>query len=194
MYIPHLGDQVPKTGNRLTRGLACAIFRLLGWRFEGRIPNLAKFVAIVAPHTSAWDFGIGMVVLQALGLRVSWLGADWIFRFPFARALGGIPVNRSKSQGLVAQSIQHFRNRTHLVIVLSPEGSRKKVRWKRGFYRIATRAEVPILPIVLDLRKKLVLFEEVCHLSGDLDTDMAQLRPFYEEFLEKYPENFEFRW
>lgn len=194
MYTPVLGDQVPRMGNRLTRGLACAIFRFLGWRFEGSLPNLSKFVAIVAPHTTAWDFGIGMVVLQALGLRLSWFGADWMFRFPFIRALGGIPVDRSKAQGLVAQTIEHFRHRPHLVLALSPEGSRKKVRWKKGFYRIAESADVPILPVVLDFREKLILFGEPFQPSGDFEADMAQLRPFYEEYLDKYPENFTLRW
>ena len=193
MHIPVLGDQVPKLGNRLTRGLASAFFRLLGWRFEGTFPNLPKLVIIVAPHTTGWDFFIGMVVMQALGIRVSWLGADWIFRFPLIRALGGIPVNRSKPQGLVGQTIEHFREHSQLMLALSPEGSRKKVRWKKGFHRIATGAGVPVLPVALDFRERLILFGEAFEPVGNFEAVMAHLRPFYAKYVAKYPENFEFR-
>lgn len=194
MYVPPLGDQVPTLRNRQTRRLATAVLRLFGWRFEGTIPNLAKFVVIFAPHTTGWDFVVGMVAIQSLGIRVSWLGVDWLFRIPFIRSLGGIPVDRSRPQGLVAQSIQHFKDREHLVLAISPEGSRKKVRWKKGFYHIAVGAGVPIMPILLDQQKKLILFADPLEPVGDFEADMDRLRSIYEELLERYPDHSEMRW
>ena len=94
-----LGDRLPKQGNRVTRAVGALILRLFGWRFEGSFPNLEKLVAIGAPHTSAWDFPIAMLAILALGLKATWLGADWIFRYPLIRWLGGVPVDRSRAQG-----------------------------------------------------------------------------------------------
>jgi 1-acyl-sn-glycerol-3-phosphate acyltransferase len=71
---------------------------LAGWRLDGAMPDLKKFVIIVAPHTSNWDFPIGIAAKFALRLEVTFLGKDSLFRFPMGplmRALGGMPVDRS---------------------------------------------------------------------------------------------------
>src|SRR5690606_32226584 len=100
--------EVPQTGGRFLRWAGATTLRALGWRFEQQLPNVSRFVIIVAPHTSNWDFVIALFAKWALGLRVRFMGKDTLFRPPlgwFMRALGGIPVVRTQNNDLVAQSI-----------------------------------------------------------------------------------------
>ena len=190
--VPVVPDNVPQQGNRVTRAFGRTGLRLLGWRVTGRIPDLDKFVVVVAPHTTGWDFPIAMVTLLALGVRASWLGVDWIFRYPMMRVIGGIPVDRSKGGGIVRHAIREFGRREHYILGLSPEGSRKKVvPWKTGFYRIATGAKVPLLLCSFDQGKKTIHLGTLFEPSGDYEADMEQhIRPFYAEYVERYPDNF----
>ena len=191
LQVPHLGPNVPTQGNRFTRGLGRWILRRLGWSFEGEMPDRSKFVAVFAPHTTAWDFVIGMIAIQAIGIRVRWLGAHWLFYFPFMRTLGGVPVDRSESRGLVGQSIEHFERHEQFVLALSPEGSRKKVvPWKTGYYHIALGAEVPIMPFIVDQKDRRILFFDTFYPSGDYDKDYERLRGMYTDLLEKYADRF----
>ncbi len=191
MHGVRVGDRPPKRGNRLTRFLCESVLRLFGWRLTGELPNREKFVAIGAPHTSGWDFAAGMLAIFALGIKVSWLGADWVLRFPLMRWLGGISVDRSRSQGLVGGCIEEFHSRDGLILGLAPEGSRKKVvPWKAGFHHIARGAGVPIVLVVIDRRKKQLGFGPTLSPSGDFEADMAKIRPIYAEFLEQYPDRF----
>ena len=190
--MPPLGERVPRRGNWLTRTLGKAIVRLFGWRVEGEIPNREQFVVLVAPHTTGWDFPICLVTLIAIGVRVSWLGVDWMFRYPLMRMMGGVPVDREARLGVVPQSIETFKKRRQYILGLSPEGSRKKVvPWKTGFYHIAMGAEVPILMVVIDQQAKNITVGPTIEPSGDYDADMAQLiRPVYARFVDQHPDRF----
>ncbi len=200
--MSHVGERAPRWGNRLTRTLGHEVLRVIGWRVEGEIPNREKFLAIAAPHTTGWDFPVAMVTLMAIGIRVSWLGVDWLFRYPLMRQLGGIPVARSPVArspvdrrtrlGLVPQIVEQFRRRRRFILGLSPEGSRSRVvPWKTGFYRIATDAGVPIVLVSIDPRARLLVIGPAFEPSGDYQADMDQhIRPFYARFVEQHPDRF----
>lgn len=194
MHLPAVGDRLPRQGNRATRALGRLMLRLSRWRIEGTIPNREKLLAIAAPHTTGWDFVIAMVTLLALGVRISWLGVDWLFRYPFMRAIGGIPVDRAASGGLVPQAVAKFRSRPQFVLGLSPEGSRKRVvPWRTGFYHIAVGAGVPIVLVALDPQKRRIQIGPTIEPSGDYEADMtATIRPFYAELAERYADRFGF--
>ncbi len=192
IHVAPLGDRVPRRGNWLTRTFGRAVVRLFGWRVEGEVPNREKFVVLVAPHTTGWDFPICIVTLIGLGVRVSWLGVDWMFRYPLMHRMGGIPVDRSKRLGVVPQSIEKFNSRRQFILGLSPEGSRKKVvPWKTGFHRIAVGAGVPILMVVVDPKAKKITVGPTIEPSGDYKADMEEhIRPVYARFADEYPDNF----
>ena len=194
-HVAPIGDRLPRQGNRLTRAIGRTLLRWTGWRFEGAVPNRDKLLAIGAPHTTAWDFALAMMAILALGVRVSWLGADWVFRFPFMRAIGGIPVDRSVRQGMVPQAIRRFAERPKLILALTPEGSRKKVvPWKTGFYHIAAGAGVPVLMVSIDLENKLLRFGPSFEPSGDYEADMeTKIEPFYADLVDRFPERFGIR-
>lgn len=157
--------------------------RLLGWRFEGTLPDLPRFVIIVAPHTSNWDFPVGAAAKLALRLEATFLGKHTLFRFPLGilmRALGGLPVDRSASHDLVTGIVAEFARRDRMVLVVAPEGTRKKVeRWKTGFYHIAHGARVPIVPVGLNWGTRRIQLGAPVTTTGDAEADIAKLRAWF---------------
>ena len=149
----------------------------------GELPDLPKFVAIVAPHSSNWDFVVGLLAKYAIGVRASFLGKHTLFRWPFGalfRHWGGIPVVRDASHDVVEQSVAEFARRDSLVLALAPQGTRKPVpRWRTGFYHIARGAAVPVLLVALDWRRKTVRFGPTLQLTGDFDGDMTMIQAAY---------------
>ena len=167
---------------------------LLGWRFEGEIPNVPRCVVIVAPHTSNWDFVIGLAALLALDLRVTWLGKHQIFRAPFGllwRGLGGVAVDRSAPIGVVEQAAAVLAPTRSAFLAIAPEGTRRKVeRWKSGFWRIARAAGVPILPVALDYRTRAVAFGELYTPTADYAADLTALQRRFSAEMARNPRNY----
>ncbi len=167
----------PRRGTPFSRSLSAHILGLGGWQVEGDLPDEPRFVLIVAPHTSAWDFFVCILAMFTIGLRLSWLGKHTLFRFPVApvlRWLGGEPIDRDASRGTVEIAIERFRDRTQWVLGLSPEGTRKRAEeWKTGFLRIAVGAGVPkILPVWLDYQRRGAWIGPAFWPSGDQEADM----------------------
>ena len=189
--VPAIGPQVPRRGNALTSAIAVGLMRLTGWRFAGPFPDRAKCVLIVAPHTSNWDFPIGIMAMYALGIRGTFLGKHTLFRFPLGllmRFLGGVPVDRRSSQDVVGQTAAYATAHAQALIVLSPEGTRSRTpRWKTGFYRIAEQAGLPILPISFDFPAKTITFHPLLTPTGVMDADLATLRGYFRPEMAKYP-------
>ena len=184
----------PRRGTPFTRAFGRWLLRLGGWRVAGQLPEEPRFVLIVAPHTSNWDFIIGVLSMFAIGIRLNWLGKHTIFRFPITgilRWLGGEPVDRSTSQGKVDVAIEHFRSRSQWVLGIAPEGTRKRVeQWKTGFYRIAVGAGVPILTVAFDYSRRVTDLGTLYRPTGDQDIDLRAIRGRYHTGMARHPEAF----
>jgi 1-acyl-sn-glycerol-3-phosphate acyltransferase len=163
-----------------------------GWRREGQPPAVPKYVLIAAPHTSNWDFPLTLAIVFSFRLRICWMGKASLFRWPlrgFFQWLGGIPIDRAQAGNVVAESIRSFRERSHLIMVISPEGTREKVAcWKTGFYRIATGAGVPIAIGFLDYVRKVGGFRDLFQPTGDMQVDLETIRGFYAGVMGRFPE------
>ncbi|WP_375741033.1 lysophospholipid acyltransferase family protein [Pseudomonas boanensis] len=183
------GNYLPR--NRFAEAVGHGVLRLMGWRIEGRLPALDKFVVIGAHHTSNWDFVIFLAVKFVLRLNARWFGKHTIFRWPFAHLLqrwGGVPIRRHLKLNMVEQAIDGFRQHPQFMLVISPEGTRKRVeRWKMGFYHIARGAGVPIVPAALDYANRRVVIGEPFWPSGDEQEDLRQLLAFYRPYVPKKP-------
>lgn len=179
---------------RRTAGLL--VLRLLGWRTRGEFPRegCERCVLIAAPHTSNWDLPFMIAFAMAFEIHISWIGKETLFRGAFGafmRWLGGLPVRRGASEGQVDAIAELFRERTHLVLAIAPEGSRfRREHWKSGFYWIARRAGVPILPAYLDYGTKTAGFGAPIWPSDSLRADMDRLRAVYAGKRGLYPECF----
>jgi 1-acyl-sn-glycerol-3-phosphate acyltransferase len=195
MFVPPLGPVVPARGNAVSRAIGRTYMSLGGWKFEGAMPNEPKFVVIVVPHTSNWDFTLGTAALFALGFRVSFLGKHTLFKWPlgvFMRWLGGIPVERSVSRDRVTETVGAFKASDQLILAVAPEGTRKLVtQWKTGFYHVALGANVPIVPVAFDYGRKTVRIGPAFRPTGDMEADFAELKSFYRDVVARRPENFQ---
>lgn len=169
------------------------ILKKTGWKIIGQLPNLNHYIIIVCPHTSNWDFILGLLTKSALGLDVKYIGKHQLFRPPFGfifRALGGYPVNRTKSNNLVQQVAEFFKTEAHFVLALAPEGTRKKVKTiKTGFYHIAEAANIPILPVGFDFSTKQIILTQPYYTNGDKAAAMKYFIDFFSTLQGKYPED-----
>jgi 1-acyl-sn-glycerol-3-phosphate acyltransferase len=184
----------PRRGSPFSRALAHRLLGLFGWRVQGSLPDRPRFVLIVAPHTSNWDFVVSVMAMFATGLRASWLGKHTIFRFPLGpvlRWLGGEPIDRSAPQGTVGAAIAHFRTRPQWVLALSPEGTRRPVgQWKTGFHRIAAGAGVPIVPVSLDYGSRVVGIGAPVSPGRDEAESVTLLRALYHKEMARHPQRY----
>jgi 1-acyl-sn-glycerol-3-phosphate acyltransferase len=181
--VPSLGSAVPRRGSRLLVLLGRGLLSLLGWRVEGEVPNLPKFVVAVAPHTSNWDFVVGMAAMFALDLRLAFIGKDTLFRPPFGamlRWMGGIPVDRSKPHGLVDDSVAAFSRMERRVLALAPQGTRNPaVKFRAGFLHIARGARVPVMLASLDYAAKCVRLGPTVSPGDDVEAERARLEAHF---------------
>ncbi len=166
--------------------------RLLGWEFRGEFPNLDQYVLAVAPHTSGWDFFLGLLVRTMCGVRINYIGKKSLFNPPFGwffRITGGAPVDRSRKSETVQNAAALFREHPVFRLALAPEGTRAKVTtWKSGFYFIALHARVPIVLASLDYGRKCVRISEPYEPSGDYQKDLQTYFEFYKGVRGKHPE------
>jgi len=169
--------------NRFFYFVSVFYLRLAGWKVEGGLPQDASHVIIAAPHTSNWDLLYALTMSFAMHFKVHWMGKDALFRPPFGSImqwLGGLPIDRSKANSMVAQSIEVIKTHECLNLVVPPEGTRKKVHyWKTGFYYIAQGANVPIVLSYLDYKRKTGGIGPIIMPTGDIEADMEIIRTFY---------------
>lgn len=176
-------ERIPRRGSAAWRWIGRTILRLYGWRLEGELPNLPKFVIAVAPHTSNWDFLMGAATMFALDLRLAFIGKHTIFVWPFSvflRWMGGLPVDRTSAHGVVAESVRAFREAGERVLVIAPEGTRSRVaKFKTGFLHIARGAEVPVVLVALDYGNKRVLLGPTFMPGEDVEADRKRVEAHF---------------
>ena len=189
--LPALGSEIPRRQSRLLRALGRGMLALLGWRVEGEVPNLGKFVIAVAPHTSNWDFLVGVAAMFALDLRLSFIGKHTLFVGPFdtiLRWLGGIPVDRTGSHGVVADSVRAFETVEQRILAIAPQGTRKPVaRFRSGFLRIARGAGVPVLLAALDYGTRTVRLGPSIVPGEDIDAEREKVEAHFKPIRGRHP-------
>lgn len=162
---------------------------LFGWRVNVAPLPGPRGVVVVYPHTSNWDFVIGLLAKWAIGIRFRWLGKTSLFSGvcgallgPFFRACGGEPVERSASTGAIERLAARIKAADHYWLALAPEGTRKyRERWRSGFYHIALSAGVPVGIACIDYRLRQVRMVHYLTLSGELAADLAAIRDAYRD-------------
>lgn len=176
------------------RKFSSFILKVIGWKTEGITGYPAKCVLCVAPHTSNWDLILGKFIYSSLGRKASFLIKKTWFFFPMNlifKALGGIPVDRSKNTSLTEQMVREFESRNHFELAVTPEGTRKKNNeWKKGFYYIALAAKVPIVIVILDYKDKTAYFKDTFVPTGDVEKDMIAIKSYYKDAKGKHSSQF----
>ncbi len=179
----------------MSQKLAAWLFAQWGWKITGRFPKeVPKFVIAVAPHTSNWDFPVGVFTRAVLGGPIKWAGKHTLFNWPLGilmRWLGGVPVDRRRSNNFVEATIKVFENHDRLWLTIAPEGHRKRVdKFKTGFYYIAKGAKIPILLCKFDWEKREVHFDPQLFWPGDdARRDLDFLWNYFKGVPGRVPEN-----
>ena len=170
------------------------LYKKLGWTKSVTVAHPDKFIICLAPHTSNWDFIIGQLYAQAEGFKINFLmKREWFF-WPLGvifRSLGGIPVWRSKHTSMTDNLAETAKTRDSFKLCITPEGTRSpNTEWKKGFYFIALKAEIPILLYGVDYEKKKIVCTDSFTPSGNIDEDMPKIKSYFKDFKGKKPENF----
>ena len=170
------------------------LFDWMGFREEVSEPFPAKYIIALAPHTSNWDFIIGMLFCRAKDFNCNFLmKKEWFF-WPSGKLmhkLGGIPVYRSKKTGLTDIVAEKAKEMDTFRLCITPEGTRKANKeWKKGFYYIALKANIPILLYGLDYKRKLIKCSRTFIPTGNVEKDMEEIKQYFTEFEGKHPERF----
>ena len=179
--------------SKLGAGFSKFLLKMGGWKIEGVIANhIPKKVLIGAPHTSAWDLLLGLLVRSAVQARIQFVGKASLFKPPlgwFMKWIGGVPVDRSKTNNFVDSVVEVFNQREEFTFFLAPEGTRKKVeKFKTGFYYIAHKAQVPIQMIALNFKDKVVKFSEPFYTSDNAEKDIGFVENYFRGIIGKVPE------
>ncbi len=166
-------------------GIAKFIFqRLMGWKIEGSFdPAVKKAVIIVVPHTSWHDFYLGLFTRRLTKTQINYIAKKELFRWPFGwyfRWTGGEKLDRTPGQNKVEAIAEIFKSKEEFRLAMAPEGTRQKVsEWKTGFYYIAMAAEVPIICVAFDYKRKTIVLNEAFYPTGNIDLDLQKLRSYF---------------
>ena len=180
---------------KFVQWLGRTLHKASGWKVEGEIPNLKKFILVGAPHTSNWDFVHALILIWALDLKLNVLAKHTLFKIPILKnilsGIGGIPVDRNNPQLVVDEVSKLTEGDGGVIIGLTPEGTRKRVeKWKSGFLRIAEQTDSKIVLIGIDFDKKVCSFSGFFEPTGDNEQDIKFIKDFYKNFKPKIPNNF----
>jgi 1-acyl-sn-glycerol-3-phosphate acyltransferase len=171
------------------------ILNLFGWTLKKDMPDgIKKCVLIVAPHTSNWDFVVGRLCFNVIGLPTKFLIKKESFFWPLGpllKKMGGIPVDRSRKNNIILEVAHLFSIYDELILTITPEGTRKLTKsWKKGYYYIAELAKVPIAVAFIDYKRKRAGIEFAFLPTGDYDKDFEQIRALYYDKQARFPEKF----
>lgn len=176
---------------KIIRYILCSIMR---WKVVGEFPaNEKKYIIIGAPHTSNYDFIIGLIIKLTNKDTINFIGKKSLFKFPygwFFKSLGGVPVDRKKNEKLVDAITDIFNSKKQFIFAVSPEGTRSKVNeWKTGFYYIAKQANVPIVPLTFDFKNRQTVVFPAFYTTENQKEDFIYLKSLYKGVEGKIKEN-----
>lgn len=185
-------DCIPSRQYGLLGKISKNVLGLCGWKIVGELPTEKKFVLAIAPHTSNWDFFVGIAAMFSLNLKLTFLGKASIFRWPFKsilEAIGGLAVERSHRHGVVGQIVNEFERNDAFVLALAPEGTRSKTKeWKTGFLQIAHKANVCVVPASFDFSKKEIRFYSAVDISNNIEQELVMFKAIFDDVCAKKPQ------
>lgn len=169
------------------------VFRLVGWRIEGTLPKQRKYIITVAPHTSNWDFLVGVGARAELDFYPRFGGKKELFVWPLGylfRKLGGYPIERKKNANFVQSMVEVFEKEVDFILTITPEGTRSySEEWKTGFYYIAKEAKIPIVPVAFDYPTKRVIVADPVSTDKTAEDVVKELKTWYSQFKGKNASN-----
>lgn len=170
------------------------LYKQMGWTKDVTEPHPNKYIICLAPHTSNWDFLIGQLYAGAEGFKINFLmKKEWFF-WPLGclfKHLGGIPVWRTKHTSMTDNLAETAKQTNAFKLCITPEGTRSLApEWKKGFYYIALKANIPILLYGVDYQQRRIQCTKTIIPNGDIDTQMREIKLYFKDFKGRKPEKF----
>lgn len=194
IYIFEKDSHIYNIIMKISQALSKFILKIAGWKVFVSVPHIEKSVICVAPHTSNWDFILGKLCYSSVGMTANFMIKKEWFRFPFNLIfgpMGGIPVERSRNNNLIDQIVGRFNTMKTFNIAITPEGTRKRNdKWKKGFYYIALKANVPIQLAYMDYKDKVLSIEKIFVPTGNEKEDFKVINDYYKNVNAKHPDRF----
>lgn len=170
------------------------LYQKLGWKKNVTVDHPDKYIICLAPHTSNWDFVIGQLYMRAEGLHVNFLMKKEWFIGPLGilfRRMGGIPVWRDKHTSMTDNLAETAKKAKHFCLCITPEGTRSlNTDWKKGFYFIAQKADIPVLLYGLDFERKIIECTRSFRPTGDVEAEMKEIKRYFKDYKGKNPDQF----
>ena len=183
-------EKMPRRSRSPMSGIASFLVKLSGWKLDGEMPNESKLIICAAPHTSNWDFIHASLFILKHCIKVSLMMKKEAFIWPLSavwRWLGFVSTDRKAGHGVLGDAVRYFRDNDECWLVMTPEGTRAKVRrWKSGFLRIAKQANVPIVLVGLDYPSKTITFGKVVYAGDDINQQLDEIVAYYADYRGKY--------
>jgi 1-acyl-sn-glycerol-3-phosphate acyltransferase len=182
-------------GYRIVSPTIYFVFRfVLGWKIDGSLPDIPKMIVAFAPHTASIDFLSVPILLVHFNKRPQWIAKKEMFKPPFGPLyydLGGIAVDREAPLQATKRIIKFIKEEDKVLLCLAPEGTRNYTNhWKKGFYFIAHKTQIPIVFIKMNYATRRITVREALYTTGNIEEDIAEIRPFYDDAVGYHPENF----
>jgi 1-acyl-sn-glycerol-3-phosphate acyltransferase len=178
----------------ISKKIAGFILNILGWECEALTPDFDKCVLVVAPHTSNWDFPLGELGYAVMGRTANFVIKEEWMTGPIGilfRKLGGIGVDRKNPSHFTDHVADIFRSQKTFRLAITPEGTRKRnPKWKKGFYHIAIKAQVPIVLVKIDYKEKKMSLFDVFTPTGDEAADIKAIKQRYKGATARHPDQF----
>ncbi|HTO37424.1 MAG TPA: 1-acyl-sn-glycerol-3-phosphate acyltransferase [Brumimicrobium sp.] len=176
----------------MMKKFARVLLKIFGWTITDSPEGVNKAIIVMGPHTSSFDFVIGRLAFWHYELNAKFLIKSELFFPPLGwllKAMGGLPVSRNKHNKFTEQAAKFFEEHENLYLVFTPEGTRKyNPNWRKGFYYIALKANVPIYIGYMDYPTKTGGILKVFEPTGDIEKDFKYLKNELSQFRGKYPE------
>lgn len=168
------------------------LVNIFGWTVKYEPLNLKKSVIIFAPHTSYWDAFYGKLFLMQLDINYKFLSKKDFFKFPLKylfKLYGSIPISKNKES--INKIVDLFDRNEDFHIIISPEGQLKKTdHWKKGFYYMAKKANVPICVGYIDYKKKEIGLKGIISEVNNLEEIMTIVNGIYKNVSAKNKNDF----
>lgn len=170
------------------------LYKKMGWTKEVTVEHPDKYIICLAPHTSNIDFLIGQLYMRAESMKINFMmKKEWFFwpLGPIFRRMGGIPVIRSKHTRMTDAMAETAEREKSFRLCITPEGTRSlNPDWKKGFYFIALKAQIPVLLYGVDYEKRLIRCTKSFVPTGDIDKEMREIKDYFKGYKGRHPEQF----
>ena len=170
-------------------------------RAVGSFLDNKRVIVVAAPHQSAKDEYLMILMILAMDIKISYLSAKWTMRKlpnPFInsididkqglrwplgwlqeklfRRFGAIPVDRKEGSGQYDSVIDELKKIDNFLLIITPEGRFDADRFRSSFVYLAKELEAEVMPVQIDYKNKQLKFLPSFNMAGEKEEIIKRIR------------------